>query len=68
MRLDELINKRIDSEEITSDTMVIVQTDAEETICALTASDLLDSDADCLSMEVFDSEIDDDENLVVVVE
>ena len=68
MRLDECINSRLDSEDINSDTMVIVQTDNEETICALTAADLLDSDADCLSMEVFDSEIDDNEDLVVVVE
>lgn len=68
MILEDLINEKLESEEIYQDTTVIVQTTDEEVICALSASDLLESDADCLTMDVTDSDIDDDENLVVVVE
>lgn len=68
MILEDLINEKLESEEIYQDTTVIVQTTDEEVICALSALDLLESDADCLTMDVTDSDIDDDENLVVVVE
>lgn len=68
MILEDLINEKLESEDIYQDTTVIVQTTDEEVICALSASDLLESDADCLTMDVTDSDIDDDENLVVVVE